>query len=41
MIKGIDEWLDDWDKKCGNRDDESDVDFEGEETRALGGTFGG
>ena len=28
-------------KHCGNRDEESDVEFESEETRAMGGTFGG
>ena len=28
-------------KHCGKRDEESDVEFESEETRAMGGTLGG
>ena len=28
-------------KDCGNRDEEPDIDFKGEETRTTGGTFDG
>ena len=40
MVKDSDEWKYDPDKDSGNRDDELDVDVEGEENRVMGGKFG-
>ena len=41
MVKYIDKWKDDYEKKCGNGDEKLDVEVEGDETRAMGGIFGG
>ena len=41
MVKYSDKCKDDSLKKCGNRDEEYDVEFEGEEVIEMGGTFGG
>ena len=41
MVKDSEKWKDYSEKKCGNRDEESDVEVEGEETRSTGGTSSG
>ena len=41
MVKYSDKCKDDSLKKCGNRDEEYDVEVEVEEAIAMGGTFGG
>ena len=41
MVKGSEKWKYDSDNKCGNRNKESDVGVEGEETRATRGSFSG
>ena len=41
MVKDNEKWKDDSDKKCGNGDEVSNVEVEGEETRSMGNTFCG
>ena len=40
MVKHGEKRKDDYDKKCGNGYEESDIEVKGEETRSMGDTFG-
>ena len=41
MVKNSNKWKDSSDMMCGNGDEELNIEVEGEETRAMRGTFCG